>query len=146
MAKTYSTGRQPQVDFPGLLVGETDEEIQYYIDDADLTGMVATDTLEFKEGIPNGSRILKDLSYMTFEDCGTGGTLSMGDAASATRFCSAVNSDSAAGQARFTEDTDTPEYLVDVDNWKPLLTRNTASVTGSPKVVVVIAYLPPRQS
>lgn len=147
MASINSDGRTIQATFGGgaLPPSYGGAGIKVYHDTATLTGVVATNTVTFAEGIPNGSKIFRNLSFIYTTDQGTGGTFSLGDSASATRFISSADGDTAAVTVALTEDATNLSniYTVAVDNWKPLLTRNTADVTGSPTVDLWIFYLPP---
>lgn len=147
MASINSDGRTIQAAFAGGSLppgyGET-ERIKIYRDKATLTGVAATQTVTFREGIPNGALILTAVSYLDFDDLGTGGTIGLGFSGTATAFCSAVDTDTADGRAYLSESTTYPDYYkVTTDNFKPLLTRNTADVTGSPTVSLTIMYLDP---
>lgn len=148
MASIYSDGRTIQLGSSGIanplpLLYGGQIPIPYY-DAATLTGVAATNTVTFREGIPKGARIIKSLSKVWGTDQGTGGTMKLGDAAEDDRFCSAVDTDTADWKASLDEaDATTELYEVTVNEYKPVMTRNTADVTGSPTVGLLIWYLPP---
>ena len=71
---------------------------------------------------------------LTFDDLGTGNTVSVGDGESATRFLSAVDTASAAGSAEWFP-ADTEGYTYDTDDTIDA-TINSAAATGSMRLSV----------
>lgn len=119
--------------------------VQWYHDYAILTGVGVDETVTFREGVPEGALILTGSSFVVSEDQGTGGTFNFGDSNSATAFISNADADTSGATVPFTESTTNPAFYRAGAGFRPILTRKTAAVTGSPRVDVYIAYIPPAE-